>query len=79
MHGTVLVLIASNCCLTCTFRFFPLKISDGAAEDIRSLVKERYTLLEHLVNPVLLILCRGANLSCFTFNLSVIVMPNNLA
>ncbi len=28
---------------------FPLKISDGAAEDILSLVKQRYALLEHLV------------------------------
>jgi hypothetical protein len=31
--------------LTYLFSFYPLKISDGAAEDIRSLVKERYTIL----------------------------------
>jgi hypothetical protein len=29
--------------LTCLFCLLPSKISDGAAEDIRSLVKERYT------------------------------------
>ena len=50
---------------------FPLKISHGAAEDIRSLVKQRYILLEYFAKLVFLSLFWIANLSCFMFNWSV--------
>lgn len=42
---------------------FPLKISDGAAEDILSLVKQRYALLEHLVKCFFFVCCLGVLIS----------------
>ena len=54
---------------------FPLKISHGAAEDIRSLVKQRYILLEYFAKLVLLSLFWIANLSCFMFSWSITLCP----
>lgn len=57
---------------------FPLKISDGAAEDILSLVKQRYALLEHLVKCFFCLLFRCANIYSSTSNILVVVVLNNL-